>query len=191
MTSDFNLLLNLETDPCNLLHILRTVLIDVSFFIRNVHLLLTCIHRSQVSFCCGVINWTVAPLCNRGQHWLVNGFWRFFHLNMQLLKSFHSFHSPSRSSSMLPIMNYDWIKRERNSNIWGSISMSDMRSMKSLKYSLHLSSSSKLKCNCLAINSVFLLDIFVLSCSLLFFRCCWSEWQSLSKLKSFLVQNTG
>lgn len=69
MTSDFNLLLNLETDPCNLLHILRTVLIDVSFFIRNVHLLLTCIHRSQVSFCCGVINWTVAPLCNRGQHW--------------------------------------------------------------------------------------------------------------------------
>jgi hypothetical protein len=22
---------------------------------------------------------------------LVNGFWRFFHLNMQLLKSFHSF----------------------------------------------------------------------------------------------------
>lgn len=89
---------------------------------------------------------------------MVNGFWRFFHLNMQLLKSFHSFHSPSRSSSMLPIMNYDWIKRERNSNIWGSISMSDMRSMKSLKYSLHLSSSSKLKCNCLAISSVFLLS---------------------------------
>lgn len=84
------------------------------------------------------INWMVVSLlhlCNRSQR-MVNYSWRSFHLMAaSVVRSPPSrLPDPSRSSSLqkdlLPIMNLrSGFKKGRNSNILGSISMINMRSM--------------------------------------------------------------